>query len=235
MLKQLTAAILGSSMLLAAPLAAQAQTIDALAINTRDYIVTGIDLRKCAFPMCGGYFVKAVNQGLTRCADGSLQKQCHVPVVDTSQRGWTDKDRAAFTDAFAQGHALARGILRTVTNPSTGVKVDTLVVGSGWLGQASSKPTGLFYGLKSSGIVCITYPCPTITETTLNFPAKRNIAGLNLSSAGATPEQVEAGNQALFGSGLLAAGVHKTISGPAGQGQQLVASEFYLLVPDMIR
>ena len=39
------------------------------------FIVTRIDARKCAYPLCGGYFVKAVNSPLTRCADGKLAKE----------------------------------------------------------------------------------------------------------------------------------------------------------------
>src|SRR3954452_13610286 len=36
-------------------------------------IVTHRDMRKCAAPACGGYFVKRVNQAKTTCADGSQQ------------------------------------------------------------------------------------------------------------------------------------------------------------------
>ena len=35
------------------------------------YIVTRMDPRMCPTPLCGGYFVKAVNKPKTQCADGS--------------------------------------------------------------------------------------------------------------------------------------------------------------------
>ena len=47
------------------------------------FIVTRVDARKCAYPVCGGYFVKAVNSALTRCADGKLAKECHAVELDT--------------------------------------------------------------------------------------------------------------------------------------------------------
>ncbi len=40
------------------------------------------DFRKCATPMCGGYFVKAVNKKRTRCADGTEQRECYVAELD---------------------------------------------------------------------------------------------------------------------------------------------------------
>lgn len=188
------------------------------------YIVTRPDLRRCAFPACGGVYVKAVNRALTRCADGSLQKECHAAVLNTP---WPDADRAAFEKSFAASQGLARGKLVALKS-STGIKANTLVIDQGWVAQADSKPLGVFYRLKNSGIVCITTPCPTITETTLNYPISQNIHGLDLAASGAKPAQVAAGLQALGSTGVLAAGGHKVITGPAGQGQQLVASQFYL-------
>ena len=35
------------------------------------FIVTRRDIRRCISPICGGYFVKRVNQATTVCADGS--------------------------------------------------------------------------------------------------------------------------------------------------------------------
>src|SRR5689334_3081269 len=40
------------------------------------------DLRRCASPMCGGYFVRRVNSGLTRCANGRQMSECYVASID---------------------------------------------------------------------------------------------------------------------------------------------------------
>src|SRR5262245_38578394 len=36
------------------------------------FTVTRRDMRRCMFPICGGYYVKRVNQETTRCVDGKL-------------------------------------------------------------------------------------------------------------------------------------------------------------------
>jgi hypothetical protein len=211
--------------------AALAQTADVIspAPFATHYIATRPDLRKCAFPACGGFYVKAVNRALTRCADGSLQKECHVATLNTQALPWSEAERAAFEKkAFIPGQGLALGKLVALKGGTGSLKTDTLVITEGWVGQAGSKPTGVFYQLKNSGIVCITTPCPSITETTLNYPISQNIHGVDLAASGAKPAQVDAGLQALGSTGVLAAGGHKAITGPAGQGLQFIASQFYL-------
>src|ERR687898_992732 len=42
------------------------------------YYTLRADLRRCASPMCGGFFVKLVNHGRTRCADGRNLTKCYV-------------------------------------------------------------------------------------------------------------------------------------------------------------
>src|SRR5678815_3615 len=54
---------------------------DSLA-STSTYYSIRADMRKCASPMCGGYFVRRVNQPLTRCANGKSQKECYVASID---------------------------------------------------------------------------------------------------------------------------------------------------------
>ncbi|RZK99490.1 MAG: hypothetical protein EOP36_19175 [Rubrivivax sp.] len=226
MLNKLASSAL-ACMVLSSTALAQSDPIISPTPFSSHYIATRLDLRKCAFPACGGYYVKAVNRALTRCADGTLRKECHVAVLNTKALPWSDADRAAFEQSFIPGQGLVRGQLVAVKG-STALRTDTLVISEGWVGQADSKPLGVFYQLKNSGIVCITTPCPSINETTLNYPISRNIHGLDLAASGAKPAQVEAGLNALGSTGVLAAGGHKTITGPAGQGQQFIASQFYL-------
>lgn len=192
------------------------------------YIVTRQDTRRCVAPLCGGYFVRAVNQFLTRCADGRWQLECHAFSVDTSSLGWGPETTAAFNEQFAQGHALARGTLQAL--PMGSFQADTLVATEGWQGQAQSRPRGTFYGLKDRGFVCITYPCDSIEENTLNLRRIRNIAGVDLAASGASEDAVAAGYKQLSGGGILAVGQHQTVTGPGGRGQVLQASEFYLPV-----
>ena len=193
------------------------------------YIVTRMDPRMCPTPLCGGYFVKAVNKPKTQCADGSWQQDCHAVELDLSARGWSDDQRARFSEQFGQQHALVRGQLRQMKRGT--VKADVLVVDEGWLGQALSKPAGAFYGVKTNGIVYITFPYPTIYERTLNVRSQRTIAEIDLAASGAGEDQIAAGYQALAKpAGILAAGENQLMAGPVAGMLKLVASEFYLPV-----
>lgn len=216
------------------PLAASAQDSITPPLQTRDgyLIVTHVDTRKCAYPACGGYFVKAVNQALTRCADGSMQKECHAVQLNANALGWTSEQRAAFDAQFAQGHALVRGLLEPA--PAGLYTADQLTITEGWQAQGlRNKPIGVFYGVKSTGIVCITAPCPSLAANRLNSIAPALHPDLDLSLTGASDQQIQAGYEALGSTGILAAGAVvpvrlPSLDGTPRRGSKLLASEFYL-------
>src|SRR5690242_15103572 len=66
------------------------------ASSTSTYYTMRPDLRKCAFPLCGGTFVKRVNQPETKCLDGSWADECRVLDVDYSKLGFTDGELGSF-------------------------------------------------------------------------------------------------------------------------------------------
>src|SRR5262245_51152370 len=51
---------------------------------TPSYVTVRRDVRRCAAPLCGGFFVDAVNQDTLRCADGSRSAECYVTDLDLS-------------------------------------------------------------------------------------------------------------------------------------------------------
>lgn len=196
------------------------------------FIVTRIDARKCAYPLCGGYFVKAVNSPTTRCADGKLAKECHAVELDTRALGWSDEQRAKFEASFGTGKALVKGALEP--QPRGLYTGEVLRVTEAWQGQGTNKrPLGTFYSLKNNGIVCIQAPCPSFSLTTLNRPAtERTVDTPDFSPARAPEEAVKAAWSALEQGPILAAGAVTRF--PAGglqgtvYGHKLLASEFYL-------
>lgn len=195
-------------------------------------IVTRIDARKCAYPMCGGYFVKAVNSPLTRCADGKLAKECHAVELDTRALGWSDEQRAKFEASFGAGKALVKGALEP--QPRGLYTGEVLRVTEAWQGQGANKrPLGTFYSLKNNGIVCIQAPCPAYSLTTLNRPAtERTIDAPDFSPARASEDAVKAAWLALEQGPILAVGA--VVPYPSGglqgtvYGRKLLTSEFYL-------
>jgi hypothetical protein len=195
------------------------------------FIVTHLDFRKCIAPLCGGYFVKAVNLRRTTCADGTVAAECHAFSLDFGRSGIDPEVAAAFEhESFAPSHGLVRG--RLVKRPAGGsLLADVLVVDEAWVGQAETTPRGSFEKLTATGRVCITFPCDSYRGERLNIGTLTSYNAVDLAASGASPDAVAKGNEALAGAGVLAAGVAVPIVGPAGRGQDFAASEFYLRVP----
>lgn len=220
----------------AEPEVPESTTSDAEAAGSSRYTffeVTRQDFRKCMWPMCGGVYVKRVNVAKTKCADGTWQDECYVADQDLSLLGLSDNQAGDVRNRFVGQQLLLKGSIKAVAHADLSMTVSTLVATEAWDGQGSAERSEYdrFYRMENSGIVCITYPCPTVTEAKLNSSAKeKNIAGLDLSAAGATDEGIDAGYAALNDGNLIARGVHATVTGPAGKGKSLVASNFYTLV-----
>jgi hypothetical protein len=226
---------------LLAPATGMAQTVQTpqtprtteVAVAEAVLAVTRVDARKCMYPLCGGYFVKAVNAALTRCADGSMAKECHAVELDTRKLGWTPEQQSAFEEALVKGQALVTGALTPQPRGlSTG---EVLEVGQAWQAQARHKPQGTFYGVRSTGIVCIKAPCPSIEAVVLNTLKVATYPDVNLAASGAPKAAIEAGMKAIgTREGIIVAGFQIPTLSPALDGQAsvkgrlLLASQFYL-------
>lgn len=172
------------------------------------------DLRRCVSPMCGGYFVRRVNQPLTRCANGRDRPECYVAEIDWNGQPEVDNDKA-----------LLRGSVVARTYGRFG-NLGALRVTESWQGANDRKPVGMFYLVRDRGVRCITFPCPTHYEAKLTSTLSRNIAGVDLDGVGAGDVAA-----ALTGpDGVIVAGDHLTVSGPAGSSFELKATQVYVRV-----
>lgn len=170
------------------------------------------DLRRCASPRCGGYFVKLVNQSRTRCADNRFQNECYVASIDWRGQTEPDSDRG-----------LLRGTMRRKG------QFGEFRVTEVWQAASANRPADKFFRVRDRGLRCIAAPCPTHHEATLNSTASRNIAGVDLSGAGAPESTVSEASQAMTSpDGILVSGNHSLVTGPAGRMQMLKAAQFYV-------
>jgi len=170
------------------------------------------DLRRCASPRCGGYFVKLVNQSRTRCADNRYQRECYVASIDWRGQPEPDSDRG-----------LLRGTMRRKG------QFGEFRVSEAWQAASANQPADKFFRVRDRGLRCIAAPCATHHEATLNSSASRNIAGVDLSGAGAPENLVSEANQAMTSpDGILVSGNHSLVTGPAGRMQMLKAAQFYV-------
>ena len=187
------------------------------------------DLRMCPSPLCGGPFVMQVNVPQTLCGPGDIQRSCYVSALDLQALGISEAEAAEVLAGFTAGTVLVRG--RIVEAVGADQRVPVLAVSEAWAAAAGENPQRMaYFKVQSSGIVCITTPCDSLAEEKLNRGNSRPLAGLDLSGAGASAGQIDAAHAALADEGVLVAGRHRRVSGPAGVGRELVAGTLYLAV-----
>ena len=174
------------------------------------------DLRKCASPRCGGYFVKLVNDARTRCADNRWATECYVADIEWNGQAEPESNRA-----------LLRGTMRLQGNRNG--RFGVLRVSEVWQAASANQPSGMFFRVRDRGIKCIAAPCPTHHEARLNSTQSRDIAGVDLNGAGAPENLLSEATQAMTSQdGILISGDHAPVRGPAGRSQMLKATQFYL-------
>ena len=169
------------------------------------------DLRRCASPLCGGYFVKRVNQEQTTCANGRAQSECYVSNIE-----WQGQPEVEPAKALLLAFLSANG------------KYGVLRVSESWESVSDNKPTGSYYRVKDLGVRCIAAPCETHQQTKLNTDFTRNIAGIDLTGSGAPERLISEAYGALTGDGVLVTGDNAPVSGPAGKSQTLKATKLFL-------
>jgi len=195
------------------------QTISAdesstLAENSTFFIIRP-DMRKCASPMCGGYFVKQANLPTTRCANGRNMAECYVADID-----WNGAPEVDAKQVLVRGSLVTRGD----RNGTYG----TLKVTETWETLSSDEPNGDYYRVRDLGIRCIAAPCETHNEFKLNTALAEKIAGVGLASNDENSDALNQALKAMTGTeGVIVVGKNTTVTGPAGSKHTLKATQFY--------
>jgi len=188
------------------------------------------DLRLCPAPNCGGFFVALLNRQSVGCPGGRPGAMCRVTAIDWSRLGLDPAARSDFEKAALAGRAVVRGELQRGAGPRPTAR---LVVTEGWIAAGSRLPRGGgFFQVASNGIVCVTYPCFSWRQTLLNTNRRGEVSDVNLLGAGAPEASRNAAWTELESGSILVAGRLRNVpnAGPAGDGVELVASQFYLRV-----
>ncbi len=197
------------------------------------FVVTRQDTRKCASPMCGGYFVKRVNQAATRCADGTLQPDCYEGTIELKNVGLSQREEDDLRASLLGGHAVIKALqYKKKTNGQT---IGTLKANEGWVGATGSAANGSFYRAADNGLRCVKAPCPSTTAFQLNGHEDHNIikASLESTATPASQDLLDRAGQALGTTeGVIIAG---SIALPkclpnSNCGPMILAQEFFLRV-----
>jgi hypothetical protein len=192
------------------------------------------DMRRCAAPACGGYFLARVNRTTTTCADGASKASCYTPVLD-----WTETDLnqdaqdqlvAAASRAAAGGNGVV-GLVRgrfLKTNDTVRPTLGRFVVSEAWVAEGTGVSDGVFARIHDAGVRCIAAPCPSLKERGLNTSRFAMIADVDYTDAGVTDAQLEGLTSALFDpSGIIVAGDRYTVHENGHTAKGRTATQVY--------
>lgn len=197
------------------------------------YAIRG-DMRRCAWPMCGEFWLSRVNRTSTVCHDNSTATECYTPVLDWSQ---TDLDQGLQDKLKGQARkpggvfALVRGRFAKKNTTTPRPELGRFIVTEAWVAEGENPPDGVFAKVFQNGIRCIAEPCPSLTEKGLNTSNSANIAELDYSPSGLTDRQIEGFvSQYIAPQGIIVAGDRYTykVSGRSGKGRT-VTNGFHML------
>lgn len=192
------------------------------------YVRVRPDFRRCASPMCGGWWVSRVNQSSTRCVDGSYARECYVAEIDWAGLGLDGPALDDFRGLAAAGRAVLRARIERKQYGTVGA-FGELVVVEGWQAMTEAEPSGSFYRAQGPLRVCARPPCFSYDAVRLNHGAVARLSEVNLRAVpGADERDVAKGYDYLDQDpGILVAG---DIRGTRDGGRGITATQFYLRV-----
>ncbi|HZS37516.1 MAG TPA: Kazal-type serine protease inhibitor family protein [Polyangia bacterium] len=183
------------------------------ASSTSTYYTVRQDVRKCAWPACGQYWVKRANFSTTTCQDGVKRAECYVVDFDVENGlGLSSDEASAFRSQARAGQVILRGSIKPATygTQTLGFFEPT----EGYAAATADAPSGTFYRASRSGV--------RVHEAKLDSTISRNVSGVDLSAVAATSDQLTAADAELAAGDLIVAG--------SNAGPTLDATQFYLRV-----
>jgi uncharacterized protein DUF6748 len=203
------------------------------------YFSIRADLRKCAYPTCGGWFLSRLNSSTTQCHDGTIATSCYTPVLDWTNSGLDDTQQAALNEAASHAassagvYAIVLGQFARTNTTTPNPTLGRFVINQAWVSEGDGVSSGTFVKVQDNGLRCFAAPCPNLTETTLNTPQTTNIAEVDWTPSGLTEAQIGDCTQDMYGpDGLVIAGDRytTTVNGTAATGRTVTAA-YQRLVP----
>lgn len=204
------------------------------------------DYRKCAFPMCGGWHLTPVNQYSIQPQTedeaydslGLLPNSIYVSYLNFKTMGLSAKQVEELKGLIHTQQVLLRG---NVTSKKPTVrntfKVSTLNANGAWVSANNNMPIGPYQKITSTGIICITTPCPYFNTQFLNGDYSAQIDDLNLDAVELTEAQQAAAWEAISTTGLIITGTTYTFTGfdetgaEPGIGNGVKASQVFFSYP----
>jgi hypothetical protein len=219
--------------------ASQAQTIIKPEPATATTYSVKPDYRKCAFPMCGGWFLTPLNQYSLQLesedeayqTSALLPNSIYVAYINYRPLGLKPAQIKELEDAMNSGQALLRGTITTSPIVTSTFVAKTLFVNGAWTGANKTVALGPYLKVSSSGIVCITTPCPYYNANLINSLSSFNFHELTFAKAELTREQEMQAWQAVATDGLVMTGLRYVSQGQVGTGVGISATKVFFAFP----
>lgn len=212
------------------------------------------DYRKCAFPLCGGWYLTPVNQYsiLPQTEDEAyesstlLPSSIYVSYLDFKALGLDKKQVEELQGFIRTQQVLLQGTIASKSTSSNTImaknifKSKTLNVNGAWISANKSLAIGPYQKITSTGIVCIRTPCPYFKTHILNSNYSSLIHALDFDNVGLTSEQQIQAWEATSTTGLIITGTTYKFNGfdetgaEPGIGTGVKASQVFFSYPAKI-
>lgn len=195
------------------------------------------DMRRCASPMCGGYFLSRVNRSATTCHDGSSADTCYTPELDWSEAKLDEAVQDKLVGAASKinaTYALVRGRFGKKNTTTPRPEMGRFIVTEAWVAEGENPPEGVFAKVFQNGVRCIAAPCPSLTEKGLNTGNSANIADLDFAPADLAQAQIDSFvEEYIAPGGIIVAGDRYTfkLNGRSGKGRTVTNAYHRLANP----
>lgn len=191
-----------------------------LSTSSRTLVALRRDLRKCASPMCGGYYVHDVNR--------VHLSETYVSGLDFSSSILGDREQSQILEA-ADGEVVLRGKL----GPKDSHDIRSFIVSDAWRGMPGAAPaaTDLVFSVKSITIECFVAPCPSMQAKKGNATATTNFHQLQTYGLGHFINGNWLQDQALANGALVAGTVAAGTDDSGATIQVLSATQVFVQLP----
>ena len=230
--------LIATSLLVLFSIGAWAQSTDIAG----SYYTVEPDYRKCPSPYCGGWWLTKVN--IYTVTNDSVLDASVAPIVpnpiyvvniDYKALGLTDKQILEFENNIRLGRGFIRGVLRPYPTPIFDrTRLQTLAATGTWVAANDNVAYGPYMNVRSTGIVCITTPCPYYEVSILNTNYQTLAHELNLTRANLTDKQTALAWREVNGKGLILTGVRFPSQGQTGVGLGIAATKVFFTFPSPI-
>lgn len=220
--------------------AAQAQTSSKPEPATSSIYSVKPDYRKCAFPMCGGWYLTPLNQFSLQLETEDeayqnsllLPNSIYVANVDFKKLRLSEKQLEELQLAMHNQQAVLRGVVnKGLSILTTNVKAPSFSTEAAWIGANKNEAVGPYLKVASSGIVCITTPCPYFKADLVNTNYSFQFHELSVEKAALDRDQEAQAWEAIASRGLLISGLKYESQGQIGTGTGIAATKVFFAFP----